>query len=76
MKKLTKRQRKIIKGPNAAAKRSLKEGLPQQVGTDTYYGDNPQYKRIGLPEAANRWAKVSKGVPFVRAEQKDRYIGP
>lgn len=63
--KMTKRERKLAKGPNAAVKRSMKEGVPN----GDYMGAAPVYREYNFGNAMvpdYRWLKTENGVPFVR----------
>ena len=65
--KLTKRQRKYLKGPNAAVLASIKNGT--QHGD--YIGSPPEYfnTNMGNSMVPPQYVKVKKGVPFVRHSQ-------
>ena len=67
-KKLTKRQLKALRGPNAAVKMSLKNGveITMRDGT-TYCGRNPEYR---LDPITGMHVKARSGIPFVRATPK------
>lgn len=66
-KKLTKRQRKALNGPNAAVERSFAQGSTiERVGA-TYKGRNPVYRIDPLTGMA---VKTLPGIPFARAGVK------
>lgn len=60
--KLTKRQQKALRGPNAAVQRSINQGSEIKRAGVTYKGRNPEYNEFGK--------KSRPGIPFVRASQK------
>lgn len=75
-KTFTKRQRKLIWGRNFAEQQSLKNGFMQIVGGTEYVGAAPEFAPIRDPKTLmiTGYRQISKGVPFVRAEPKRRYI--
>jgi len=58
-KRLTKRQRKALRGPNHAVRQSLKHGDRQLVDGTEYRGAVPQHNNA-------YWVNASRGIPFVR----------
>lgn len=60
--KLTKRQRKQARGPNAMVHRSLRSGEQFVVAGCFYLGKNKEFYRVGN----GQYIPVSKGLPFVR----------
>lgn len=75
--KMTKKQRKAARGPNAAVRASLAKGDLHKLSSlrrDWYIGATPVYRDInaGKPGAMPHWVKLSAGVPFVRADRWDR----
>ena len=62
-KKLTKKQKKLLKGGNAAVIRSLEDGKP--IGA-CYTGAVPVYRNIADSGQPDNWVKVRAGVPFVK----------
>ena len=64
MKKVTKKQRKLLKGGNAMVKASL--ATKNKIGD--YFGMVPVYfNKAKITEVAN-FVKVQAGIPFVRPE--------
>jgi len=72
--KLTKRQRKVLRAalraaPNEMVQRSLKDGFRQVVGLATYMGKPPEFSIIPADVqngTRERVVKTSPGIPFVR----------
>lgn len=63
-KKITKRERKLLNGPNYAVSHSLNKGIKQEGG---YIGDTPKFANVTDPETGIESVKqVAKGLPFVR----------
>lgn len=60
--KITKRQRKQLRGPNAMVKRSIRSGSQYIIGNAVYLGKPATYFKHP------HWGffKTSKGLPFVR----------
>lgn len=65
-KRLTKRQRKFLRGPNAMMKRSLEEGKRIDIGNASYVGCEPVFSPIDRPGLPTYWHKSIPGLPFVR----------
>lgn len=67
---LMRQKQRLTKKPNAAVRHSLKHGKKLKVGDQVYCGAVPQFVSIEtdilLPA---RFAKVVKGIPFVRDRQ-------
>jgi len=63
MKKLTKRERKSLRGHNAAMKRSFRDGALIKMSDRDYYGRSPVYHVNKLTGALQ---KTLAGIPFVR----------
>jgi hypothetical protein len=63
-KKLTKKQKKIMKGLNAASRRSVHGGQNQNV---IYKGLVPQFREVRSdgPLMPAKWVKISNGLPFI-----------
>lgn len=76
MRKVTKRQRKIIRGANAAVDRSLRKGEVFSVGDTLYTGQSPLFAPVYWPgtQAIYTYRKAKPGIPFVRVGLKSRYI--
>lgn len=68
MKKVTKKQRKLIKGGNAMVKYSLRLGV--KIGE--YIGANPVYRNKAAPHQPVDFVKVQNGLPFIR---KSNHLG-
>ena len=67
MKKVTKKERKLAKGPNAASLRSIKTGKEVLVGGRMYMGANPTFHEVIEQESGSKSIlKVVGGMPFVR----------
>ena len=66
--KLTKRQRKALRGDNQMVKNCLKNGKEIVVAGATYIGAVPEFfnKNMNNPSLPAEFIKTSKGVPFVR----------
>lgn len=60
--KLTKKELKGLKGPNAAVQHSLDKGDLHHVGGTAYSGRVPRYTMM----PSGRFIKTAKGIPFVR----------
>lgn len=60
--KITKRQRKQARGPNAMVQRSLRSGEQFIVDGCFYLGKNKEFHR--MPNG--HYLLVAKGLPFVR----------
>lgn len=65
--RLTKRQLKNLREPNAMTKRCLKLGDSQRVGGTQYFGKPPVYiPREPYPGGPVEWIKAQPGIPFIR----------
>ncbi len=64
--KLTKRQRKALRGTNSAVSHPLKNGSDIVVAGTRYRGCPPAFQ---LGESSGQYHKVGRGVPFVLAQQ-------
>lgn len=60
--RLTKRELKSLKGPNASVQHSLAAGELHYAGGKAYSGKTPEYSFV--PNVG--FMKTSKGIPFVR----------
>lgn len=70
--KYTKRQRKALRGDNAAKRFSLSAGAVRLIGGTEYKGTPPVYHNINAhkPMFPAHFIKVSPGIPFVRIQPK------
>lgn len=66
--KYTKRQRKALRGDNAAKRSSLATGSVQIVGGTEYRGTPPTYHNINAhkPTLPAYFVKVSAGIPYAK----------
>jgi hypothetical protein len=67
--KMTKRQRKAVRGLNEAMRNSLAKGKNVVVAGVTYIGETPSFfdRNAGYPGLPAEYVKVQPGIPFVRA---------
>ena len=61
MKRLTKKQKKLAKGPNKAVQASIRQGENQ----GSYKGTVPLFSAIKDMFLGTRFVKTQKGIPFV-----------
>lgn len=68
--RISKRHRKHLRGPNYAARLSLKNGKSRVVLGDHYRGSEPKFMAVTDPSTGMvlRRQKVKSGIPYVRAE--------
>lgn len=66
--KYTKRQRKALRGDNAAKRSSLATGDVQLVGSTEYRGTPPVYHNINVnrPTLPAYFVKVTAGIPYAK----------
>ena len=67
--KVTKRERKSLRGINEAMRNSAKNGKMMVIAGTKYIGRLPVFRDLNAnnPTLTPHWVKVSNGVPFVRA---------
>lgn len=68
--RISKRHRKHLRGPNYAARLSLKNGKSRVVLGDHYRGAEPGFMAVTDPSTGLvlRYQRVRAGIPYVRAE--------
>jgi len=68
--RISKRHRKHLRGPNYAARLSLKNGKSRVVLDTHYRGSEPEFMAVTDPSTGLvlRYQRVKAGIPYVRAE--------